>query len=338
MKRAGVAFLFLFVISFTASAQKTVRVLFLGNSFSFFNDMPSIVRNVAQSQGDNVITQANLVSGEHFIGHAHSDSTYKLIRQANYDYVVLQGYSREFTHSDDSIAQASLPYIAQLMDSIRHYNPAAIPMFYMTWGYKNGTTLPTPFDNFDDMNDIIQQRYENFAQHYGCWVAPVGVAWAEVVHTRPDINLYTSDNYHPSLAGSYLAACTIYSMLFNKGCNTQYNAGLPGRQAADLQRIASNTVQKSLYRWKYIENDEPFDPNQFELFPNPAKDVVTFNPDSEYASINVYNLFGQEVARFENAKIPFSVPTAHFADGDGVYFVKMHYNNSVFTFRLLINR
>ncbi|MDR0941532.1 MAG: hypothetical protein LBM68_04825, partial [Bacteroidales bacterium] len=180
--------------------------------------MPSIVGNLAQAQGNNVVTQEYLVAGERFVGHAHSDSVNKLIRQANYDYVVLQGFSRELTHSDDSIAQASLPYIEQLIDSIRHYNPTAIPMFYMTWGYKNGTKQITPFDNFDDMNTIIQQRYENLAQHYGCWVAPVGVAWAEVVHTHPEINLYTSDNYHPSLAGSYLAACTMYSMLFNKRC------------------------------------------------------------------------------------------------------------------------
>ena len=320
-----------------AWAQEPVRVLFIGNSFSFSNDMPSIVKNLAQAQGKKVVTQANLVSGQCFKGHAQDDSTHKLIRQANYDYVVLQGYSREFTHSYDSIAQASLPYVKQLMDSIHKYAPQAIPIFYMTWGYKNGTTLPTPFDNFDDMNTIVQQRYEKLAQHYSCWVAPVGAAWATVYHDYPDINLYSSDNYHPSLAGSYLAACTFYSMIFNELCNSQYYAKLPGWQAKTLQLVASNTVSQSQCKWKYtLCNDEVFEDNLSELFPNPAKDFVTFYPRSEYATISIHNLLGQEIARFEQVKIPFSIPTANFVDG--VYFVKMDYNNTVSTNRLIIQK
>ncbi|MDR1762286.1 MAG: DUF4886 domain-containing protein [Bacteroidales bacterium] len=321
---------------FAASAQEPVRVLFIGNSFTYTNNLPAILQNLAQSQGKKVSTHANLIGEMGFKGHAQNDSTNKLIRQGNYDYVVLQGYSREFTHSDDSIEQASLPYVQQLMDSIQHYAPQAIPIFYMTWGYKNGTTLPTSFANFDDMNNIIQQRYENLAQYYVCWVAPVGVAWKTIIHTYPNINLYASDNYHPSLAGSYLAACTFYSMLFNERCNSQYYAGLPGQQAVILQKAASTTVKQSLYKWKYIHNDVLFDDNLLELYPNPAVDSVRFNPRSEYATISIISLLGKEVVRFENAKTPFSISISEFADG--VYFVKMLYNSTVLTKRLIIKK
>ena len=319
-----------------ASAQEPVRVLFIGNSFTGYNDMPSIFRNFAQSQGKQVTTQTNALAYYSFKMHAQNDNTQKLIRQGNYDYVVLQGFSREFTHSDDSIAQASLPYIQQLMDSIHTYAPQAIPVFYMTWGYKNGSTQPTPFNNFDDMNNIIQRRYEKLAQRYGCWVAPVGVAWATVYHNNPDINLYASDNYHPSLAGSYLVACTLHSMIFSERCNSQYFAGLPGRQAATLQKAASNTVEQSLCKWKQIHCEEEFDKNQHEMFPNPAQDHVIFYPRSEYATISIHNLLGQEIERFERVKIPFTLFTAAYADG--VYFVKMDYNNTVSTNRLIIQK
>ena len=337
MKKLFIITVFFTICCAAWAQQPPVRVLFIGNSFTFTNDVPSILKNLAQSQGKQVITQANCVPGESFKGHAQSDSTNKLIRQANYDYVVLQGYSREFTHSHDSIAQASLPYVKQLMDSITKYAPQAIPIFYMTWGYKNGTKLPTPFDNFDDMNTIIQRRYEKLAQRYGCWVAPVGVAWATVYHKNPDINLYGSDDYHPSLAGSYLVACTLHSMLFNERCNTQYYAGLPGKQAVALQQAASNTVEYSLCRWKYRDCDVVFDKNSPEVFPNPAQDRVIFNiPHCEYATISIHNLLGQEIDRFESVKIPYTIFPIVYADG--VYFVKMEYNNTVFTNRLIIRK
>lgn len=337
LKKIGGSFVLLLFFSFTTWAQEPVRVLFIGNSFTYSSNLPAILRNLAQSQNKIVTTQENLISGVSFAQHARNDSTYKLIRQANYDYVVLQGFSREFTHHDSIVEEKSLPFVQKLMDSIHYHNPSAIPIFYMTWGYKNGTTIqPTPFSNFDDMNDIIQQRYEKLAEDYQCWVAPVGVAWAKIVKNNPEINLYAKDNYHPTLAASYLAACTFYSMIFNEQCNSTMTAGLDSKQAVQLQKTASQTVGQSLYKWKYIDNEEPFQKNPAELYPNLARDSITISPNCDSATISIYSLFGKKVAHFENTEVPVVVSVNQLSSG--LYFVKMKCANSTRTMKLIIEK
>ncbi|MDR2962213.1 MAG: T9SS type A sorting domain-containing protein [Bacteroidales bacterium] len=331
--------IFFLFSSLIIHAQETVRVLFIGNSFTFTHDAPALLRKLAETQGHRVITSENCIGGYSFQTHAAHEKTRELIRKGNYDYVLLQGYSREMTHNIEILREKTFPYVKQLMDSIHEYAPNATPIFFMTWGYKDGTTIaPTPFDNFEDMNAIIQQRYEKLAQHYHCWVAPIGAAWAAVRFNYPDINLYASDNYHPSPAGEYLVASTLYSMIFNEECKSSFHFKLSSTDAANIQYTTSITVGSSLERWKNTA-----EPKQFrfmndlpEMYPNPAQTSISFNLPCDHATISVVNLLGKEVARFNNVKMPFRTTTGTIPDG--VYFVKMNYSNSSKIERLIIKR
>ena len=73
---------------------------------------------------------------------------------------------------------------------------------------------------------------------------PAGLAFANAIAKQPDTVLYESDKRHPSLAGTYLAACTAYATLFGKSpVGLAYTAGLPADLASRLQTAAWETVQ-----------------------------------------------------------------------------------------------
>ena len=76
---------------------------------------------------------------------------------------------------------------------------------------------------------------------------PAGLAFARAIERRPQLNLYAADKRHPSLAGTYLAACTTYAALFGKSpVGLTYTAGLDADTAAFLQNVAWDTVQDFL--------------------------------------------------------------------------------------------
>lgn len=86
----------------------------------------------------------------------------------------------------------------------------------MTWGHKNGNTHQTDYpldDTYEMMQERIYTTYTDMAYENGGLLAPVGVAWREVRRNYPEIELYIEDNFHPSLAGSYLAANTLYATM-----------------------------------------------------------------------------------------------------------------------------
>ena len=76
-------------------------------------------------------------------------------------------------------------------------------------------------------------------------MVPAGLAFAKSIARRPDLELYVADKRHPSLAGTYLAACTVYASLFGKSpVGNRYTAGLPADVAAHLQQVAWDTAQE----------------------------------------------------------------------------------------------
>jgi PKD repeat protein len=87
-------------------------------------------------------------------------------------------------------------------------------------------------------------------------IAPVGVAWKNMRDSFPSVNLYAGDGSHPSLHGSYLAACVFYSTLYQKSTiGAGYvPAGITTIDAFNIQTIATNTVLDSLNLWRINAN------------------------------------------------------------------------------------
>jgi PKD repeat protein len=244
----------LFVTSNLISQSK--RVLFIGNSYTAYNNLPLLTQNIALSFNDTLITDSNAPGGQTFNNHTTNATTLTKIAQGTWDFVVLQAQSQEPSFSPTQVAAQTYPYAEILVDSIRSANPCTVPLFYMTWGRQNGDASNCanypPICTFDGMNARLRESYIEMAVDNKSHVAPVGAAWKYVRDTYPTINLYNADQSHPSLAGSYLAACVHYAMIFKKSpVGSTFISTLNSTDAANLQLAAKLVVIDSLDKWMH---------------------------------------------------------------------------------------
>lgn len=108
------------------------------------------------------------------------------------------------------------------------------PVLFMSWAYKDKP----------EMTQALADEYVAAARNNGAMVIPAGLAFARAIAMRPDVELYVADKRHPSLAGTYLAACTSLATLYGVNpVGLSYTAGLPADVARSLQQAAWETVQ-----------------------------------------------------------------------------------------------
>lgn len=258
MKKAHVILvIFLFGL---CQAQVSKKVLFIGNSYTNVNNLPNLIDQLAISAGNDLIHDSNTPGGYTFQAHSTNNTTLNKIASNNWDFVVLQEQSQIPSFPPSQVATDCYPYAAILNDSIRANNSCTEPLFYMTWGRKNGDAsncgFYPPLCTYAGMQDRLRTSYMELATNNKASVAPVGVAWETVRSLYPGIELYSPDESHPSLAGSYLAACVFYSSIFRESSlGLSYTAGLDSTTVYRLQDIASSTVLDSLNLWRIGLND-----------------------------------------------------------------------------------
>jgi hypothetical protein len=236
------------------------NVLFIGNSYTYTNDLPGVLQQLALSLGDSLNVSSSTPGGYTFQLHASYAPTLEAIRSADWDYVVLQEQSQRPAFPLAQVEIEVFPYAAQLVDSILANNACSQPVFYMTWGRQNGdadncTSWP-PVCTYGGMQGLLRERYLQMAADNAAFTSPVGAAWNVVRATHPFINLYNADQSHPSPEGTYLAACVFYSTLFRSTCAAApYAFTLDPDTAAILRNIASSTVLDSMDTWNIGVND-----------------------------------------------------------------------------------
>ncbi|HWI71280.1 MAG TPA: hypothetical protein VNT55_04960, partial [Baekduia sp.] len=97
--------------------------------------------------------------------------------------------------------------------------------------------------DYGRMQDAIDDGYLTLATSLGVPVAPVGVAWAQALQDTALPSLFDPDGNHPSVAGTYLAACVFYATIFGRSPEgLVFSGGLPGGTAARLQATAARAV------------------------------------------------------------------------------------------------
>lgn len=275
--------LFFFFGCHCAMAQQTKKVLFIGNSYTFYNTLPALVNDIAQSHGDTVIHSSSTFGGAQLVQHATRATTLNLIRQGGWDFVVIQEQSQKPSFPDAQVATDVYPYAAQLNDSILYYNPCAETVFFMTWGRKNGdqqncASLPA-LCTFDGMNARLRRAYLQMSLDNEAIAAPVGAVWKSMRDTFSWVELYAGDGSHPSYAGSYLAASTFYATLFRKPLTgTTYSGNLADSTAAQIHQMVDLVVLDSMDNWYIGTYDVQAD---FNITIN--KDTASFSNISSHA-------------------------------------------------------
>jgi hypothetical protein len=247
--------LFLSLLLQEARAGDTLRVFFVGNSYTAYNNLPKMIADLAQSNGDVLIYGSSNPGGYTWQGHCSYAPTLSGLQQPGWQAVVLQEQSQLPAFPDAQVTTDVLPFARRLDSLIKVSNPCARTVFYNTWGRKNGdaSNCPNfpPLCTYTGMDSLLQLRYRLMADSFNAWLSPVASVWRRLRLQAPTINLYDADESHPSLEGSYAAACTFYALLFGKNpLGLPYNAGLSAGTTASIQTAAKAVAFDSLAYWR----------------------------------------------------------------------------------------
>lgn len=237
--------IFLFSTSFaiTQTAKNdSLSILFIGNSFTHMNDMPSIFNKIAIAKEKTIHVEKNTQAGASFRVHTSRIEMFGKIKSRQWDYIVLQGYSREFCHPREIIDTASIPYLDQIIDSIQFNHACTNLLLYNTWGYKNGYIEKEELNTYDKMQDSIICGYKYISEKYSIPIVPVGMVWKYVRQNYPNVNLYIEDDAHPNRLGSYLSACTFFAAIFNESPEGVLTSTISKENADIIQKSAAEVV------------------------------------------------------------------------------------------------
>lgn len=276
-------------------SQKTKNVLFLGNSYTEVNNLPSLIKNIANSTGNDIVYDSNTPGGYTLQGHAGNNISQSKIMQGNWDFVVLQEQSQIPSFPDNYVNTNMFPYAKKLDSLINHYNPCAETIFYMTWGRKNGDTSNCASNpvicTYIGMDNAIRNRYEMMANQNQAILSPVGAVWRYIRTNFPSIELYSSDESHPSLEGSYAAACAFYTVIFRENPNLiTYNSTLDPVVAAQIRAATQVVVYNQMAQWNVGKYDLDAHFSYNAVVNSPMK--IQFTPNYSFDGPNYFWDFG----------------------------------------------
>jgi len=187
-------------------------VLFIGNSYTYFNNLPRLIAALAESAREAQPLEAEMftVGGAALKSHWEDKKAVARIKQGPWDYVVLQEQSTLGPAPLlNGIPQINAPetfyQYAHLFDA-EIKKAGAKTLFFLTWARRDSPQNQV----------LLTDAYWTIAKELNAQVAPVGAAWANALKQRPELELHQIDNAHPSSAGSYLAACVFYAALYGK--------------------------------------------------------------------------------------------------------------------------
>lgn len=286
-------FLFILFLSLQHNSgfgQETKRALFLGNSYTAANNLPSTLAAIASTEGHTLIFSSNTPGGYTLEGHSSNANSLSLMETDNWDFVVLQEQSQMPAFPEAQVAAQTFPYAAELCDSIRSKVPCALPMFYMTWGRENGDqdncAFFPPICTYEGMQDLLSERYLVMAQENDAACSPVGEVWRTIKLNYPEIDLYSSDGSHPTATGTYLAACTFFVSMFQESLDEASEpAGVSSVDAEIIRAAVNETILGN--EADYFLNNGAISVTSETALNGEMLDVV-FQASSNVSEIQVY--------------------------------------------------
>jgi len=228
-------------------SRAPLDVLFIGNSYTHFYEMPRLLEAMAESAGCVLHAEYVAPGGAKLHQHVASGATLSAIGARKWDAVVLQNYSQLPSQPLPVVREKTLPSVLGLVSAIFQNNPDTALYYYVTWGRRDGdkkSCAATPeVCTFQGHTEALYRGYSFYRDQTGGSLADVGGAWANVYRDKRKPfafkELYNPDGTHPSLKGSYLAASVFFGALFKASPEgLSYPQGLSKTSAEYIQKVA----------------------------------------------------------------------------------------------------
>lgn len=210
--------------------REGLRVLFIGNSLTYSNDLPHIVEALARAAGEKIYVDSVTFGGYSLDDQIRDGTALRVMASRRWDVVVLQHGPSSLPESRVEL-RASAKKIAPLIRKA-----GARPAFYMVW----------PELERSEYFDAVRESYSLAASDVNGMFIPAGEAWRAAWRLDPNAPLYSFDNFHPSVAGSYTAALSIFGMLYKRDPQ-----GLPAKltlstgQTIEVPPALAKTLQQA---------------------------------------------------------------------------------------------
>ncbi len=234
-----------------ATPATTKSVLWLGNSFFYFNNsLHDQVRNmllVARPgqtgyRANSVTISAAGINWHDVESHfkpgsgmgSYTFNAKNEVVPSKYDRLYDVGLMMDCSQCPihPQMSATFFEYAAKHSATLRRYGTE--PAFFMSWAYADQP----------EMTKQLADAYDKAGADNQALVVPAGLAFAKSMAMRPDLNLYAADKRHPSMMGSYLSSATVLATLYGQNpIGNTYTAGLPADVALHLQTVAWETVQ-----------------------------------------------------------------------------------------------
>jgi len=250
-----------------AQEEAPLRVLFLGNSYTYFNDLPNMVAKLAAvSPGRKIDAKAVTRGGANLSELWSVTNALDTLRGGEWDVVVLQEQSTLGSNYADGKWQVNEPagllrWSKFWQTEIQRKNAKTV--CYLTWGRKARPEFQT----------ALNYGYAEAAESIGAQIAPAGLAWKRLRELHSQIELFDPDGTHPSPVGTLVNACVFLETLVHRGCSTVSQP--------------PNTVKVNDSDWKAVIEAAQFASDQYKAgaLNNPLKPdygtVKTLTPSKE---------------------------------------------------------
>ena len=199
-------------------------MLFIGNSFTTRNDLPGLLSAIAEAGACATIESRVIAAGGASLRRHWNAGAADTISDGKWDYVLFQEQSRLPIKNGKRFHENVREFVPVMKES------GATMVLFMTWARKHEP----------ENQKLLTDSYDSIGKELAATVVPVGPAWREMLEKHDTPELYAEDGSHPTLAGSYLAACVFYTTLFDgdlKDLETEVG-GLSHEERRLLQQIA----------------------------------------------------------------------------------------------------
>ena len=182
-----------------------MKILFIGNSYTYYNDMPAMLESLLRENGYDATVHSVTKGGRRLFanleaGDEYNEKIVKLVSKNNFDLLFLQEQSY-FPLVDREKFESAVGTLKALVNAER-------TVLYATWGRKAGCPLLSELSlSSAEMTDALASAYDYAALIHGCEVSHTGLAFKSLADNT---ELYNEDMSHPSYTGSAVAAIVHY--------------------------------------------------------------------------------------------------------------------------------